>query len=142
MDTTRFFSRFCTRVSRLVDSKPRFFVRQQPTLGKRMMLFSMMVAGILLLIASALFNRDAAVLPTFSNDRISVPRSQPYEESDQTRLQAGWHRIEKFCRLMDSLKRDPQGKYRYDSIMRVRPGLLDSAEKIWSHYKQLNHEIQ
>lgn len=142
MDITQFFCRFFRRVSHGIDSKARLLVRDQSTWEKRMIVASMMVVGILLLIASAVLNRDAAMLRTFSNERVSVPRSQPYQESEQTRLQAGWHRIEQFCRLMDSLKRDPQGKSRYDSIMHVRPGLLDSAEKIWSHYKQSKHEIQ
>jgi len=45
-------------------------------------------------------------------------------------------RIEQFCHLMDSLKRDPRGRRRYDSIMMLRPGLLDSATTLLSHYKQ------
>jgi hypothetical protein len=40
-----------------------------------------------------------------------------------------------FRRHIDSLGRSPTGKKTYDSIVRVRPGLLDSLQQVEHYYK-------
>jgi len=46
-------------------------------------------------------------------------------------------RIHHFRLYMDSLARSPTGKSRYDSIIRHRPGLMDSIGWIEKYYEQL-----
>ena len=38
--------------------------------------------------------------------------------------------VRDFVHYWDSLRADPVGRVRYDSLMRVRPGLLDSARAV------------
>lgn len=44
-------------------------------------------------------------------------------------------RIAAFQRHLDSLLRSPSGKQQYDSIARLRPGLLDSLRMVRDYYK-------
>lgn len=48
---------------------------------------------------------------------------------------------EGFLKWMDSLKNDATGKILYDSICRVRPGLLDSAREVERYYS-LKHLLK
>jgi hypothetical protein len=43
-------------------------------------------------------------------------------------------RIEKFRRYLDSLSTTPAGRHERDSLMRVRPGLMDSLKRIEAVY--------
>jgi hypothetical protein len=45
-----------------------------------------------------------------------------------------FEKIVRFRRYMDSLGRSPTGKKRYDSILRFRPGLLDSITIVEQYY--------
>src|SRR5258708_39997011 len=47
----------------------------------------------------------------------------------------GWLAIRRFKDWMDSLKNDSAGRFRYDSIVHARPGLMDSVKKALEYYR-------
>ncbi|MDX9880548.1 MAG: hypothetical protein RBS73_00690 [Prolixibacteraceae bacterium] len=49
--------------------------------------------------------------------------------------EAGYSRIRQFRIYMDSLARSPTGKATYDSIIKHRPGLMDSVRFIENQYQ-------
>lgn len=54
--------------------------------------------------------------------------------------EAEYSRIKKFRVYMDSLTRSASGKILYDSIIRHRPGLMDSVRFIEDYYQQLKQK--
>lgn len=65
---------------------------------------------------------------TVTDDRYKVLPGIAYVE---------YQRIHRFRIYMDSLARSATGKNRYDSIIRHRPGLMDSIGFIENYYEQL-----
>lgn len=62
--------------------------------------------------------------------RIKVPSVQAQPSMPSEAFVRELKRVKSFTRLMDSLYRSPNGRKTYDSIMRARPGLLDSARTL------------
>lgn len=58
-------------------------------------------------------------------------KTSPADSIDTARME----RISTFSRYMDSLTQTPQGKALHDSIVRARPGLLDSVRMIEKIYR-------
>lgn len=75
---------------------------------------------------------------------IKIPRHAT--ETDQApivapQVPAGeYERIKRFRIYMDSLARSPTGKATYDSIIKHRPGLMDSVRFIENQYQPLKNE--
>lgn len=72
---------------------------------------------------------------TFSKihvDPIKAPDyvEQPSELIDRSEIEVQKHQIEAFRNYMDSLAASPETKAQYDSILKHRPGLMDSVERI------------
>lgn len=72
---------------------------------------------------------------TFSKihvDPIKAPGyvEQPSELIDRSEIEVQKHQIETFRNYMDSLAASPETKAQYDSILKHRPGLMDSVERI------------
>lgn len=65
-------------------------------------------------------------------DSIKAPSyvEQPSELIDRTEIELQKHQIEAFRRYMDSLAAHPETKAQYDSILKHRPELMDSVERI------------
>lgn len=61
---------------------------------------------------------------------IKLPSTMTQPKAIDKAYQREIKRVERFTQYMDSLKRSPMGKKTYDSIMKARPGLLDSARTI------------
>lgn len=59
---------------------------------------------------------------------IQVPSKAPQPQVIDRAYQAEVKRVKRFTKYMDSLQGSPTGKKTYDSIMKARPGLLDSAK--------------
>jgi hypothetical protein len=61
----------------------------------------------------------------------SIVVSPRYREKSPPVSQAhvGWVTVRAWERMMDSLRLDAHGRRLYDSILAVRPGILDSAKK-------------
>ncbi|WP_461791345.1 hypothetical protein [Pedobacter sp.] len=59
---------------------------------------------------------------------IEVPSKAPQPQIIDKAFQAEIKRVKRFTKFMDSLQGSPSGKKTYDSIMKARPGLLDSAK--------------
>ncbi|TRW22016.1 hypothetical protein FMM05_18850 [Flavobacterium zepuense] len=53
---------------------------------------------------------------------------------------AGHARIVGFRKYMDSLQADPSGKRIYDSIIKKRPGLMDSLVQVENYYQQFKNK--
>ena len=51
-----------------------------------------------------------------------------------------YRRIQKFRLYMDSLARSPTGKKLYDSIIAIRPGLMDSVRYIEKEYQNFKNQ--
>lgn len=69
-------------------------------------------------------------------ERLSKEASKPKEEhlvipSDDNILK----RLSRGRSYLDSLRQDPALKYKYDSLMRARPGLLDSLRQAEDYFK-------
>lgn len=47
-----------------------------------------------------------------------------------------YHNIQQFKKCMDSLQTTKEGKIKHDSIMKTRPGLMDSVDFIEQGYRQ------
>jgi hypothetical protein len=54
--------------------------------------------------------------------------------------EAGYSRIKQFRIYMDSLALSPTGRATYDSIIKHRPGLMDSVRFIETYYQPLKNE--
>jgi len=66
-------------------------------------------------------------------------------ETDNTSVQETameYVRVKQFRLYMDSLARSPSGRIIYDSIIRSRPGLMDSVRFIEIYYKQSKNEVK
>lgn len=65
-------------------------------------------------------------------DPIKAPGyvEQPSELIDRSEIEVQKHQIEAFRNYMDSLAASPETKAQYDSILKHRPGLMDSVERI------------
>lgn len=54
--------------------------------------------------------------------------------------EAEYERIVKFHKYMDSLAARPETRSAYDSLTRLRPGLLDSIKQVEQYYQQLKEK--
>lgn len=83
-------------------------------------------------IAINAFSKPAALRPI---DKVSIPKHVILDEGEkagpvQQVNPVSGHNIRRFNYYMDSLQKTVEGKRIYDSILRVRPGLLDSIRKV------------
>lgn len=120
-----------------------FMQRQMECLsgrGKLIALFLFcLVAGSLsiYLIVSSLSGKSSA---SVSVSRIKAPLHTGKTGDENTRsaiviTKQEYQRIERFRHYMDSLARSPSGKPLYDSILKQRPGLMDSVAFIENLYQ-------
>lgn len=72
--------------------------------------------------ASSLFTVFTMEQPVIAKEGSTITNAKPKEPEIKD--------IIEFHRYMDSLARDPTGKKLYDSIIEIRPGLMDSIRKI------------
>ncbi|WP_343748155.1 hypothetical protein [Fluviicola sp.] len=61
----------------------------------------------------------------FGNIKTPIKVAQPKAVDDVYKSEI--KKVKRFTKVMDSLYRSPAGRKTYDSIMKARPGLLDSA---------------
>lgn len=69
-------------------------------------------------------------------DRLSVPKYYN-NESDERSLQITkqeFEEVQLFKKYMDSLSQSNSGRHEYDSIIKVRPGLMDSVKELEKIY--------
>jgi hypothetical protein len=80
------------------------------------------------------FRPNAAVVTFFTHPpaaaKLPSQVSSKPEEMTQSREPPEMDRIKRFARYLDSLQASPSGKARYDSLVRLRPGLIDSLKLI------------
>lgn len=75
-------------------------------------------------------------------EKVSIPShiiqkdTSGRDEKEPVLSEKSYQRLKAFQSYMDSLQRDQAGRQIYDSILRVRPGLLDSITQIESIYQQ------
>jgi hypothetical protein len=72
-------------------------------------------------------------------DPISIPKHFDKAGDENTNVMPAvsendFRKIQEFNRYMDSLKKSPSGKKVYDSIIVMRPGLLDSVKMLENIY--------
>jgi hypothetical protein len=64
-------------------------------------------------------------------ERVRVPTTvNPPASADSLPVQAMRQRVAKISRYVDSLQHSPAGKARYDSLLWIRPHLLDSLHQL------------
>ncbi|MCT1523834.1 hypothetical protein [Sphingobacterium hotanense] len=80
----------------------------------------------------------------FSITPIKKPRHAPETGDDRNSSpqvsEAEYKRIRRFRLYMDSLARSPAGKSKHDSMVKHRPGLMDSVRFIEKYYEQLKNK--
>lgn len=75
-------------------------------------------------------------------EKVSIPShviqkdTSGRDEQEPVLSEKSYQRLKAFRNYMDSLQHDQAGRQIYDSILRVRPGLLDSVTQIESIYQQ------
>ena len=94
----------------------------------------------LFFVYDALFN-DKKKSPSYSVEPIHVPKY--YDRSGEEFRSKGYSidedlitQILHFERYMDSLRGSPSGKILYDSIVSIRPGLMDSVALLKMMYQE------
>lgn len=90
------------------------------------------------LIASSMMGKSST--GTISVSRIKAPLYTGKAGDENTRsatviTKQEYQRIERFRHYMDSLARSPSGKLLHDSILKQRPGLMDSVAFIENVYQ-------
>lgn len=81
-------------------------------------------------------------VPDTTVKQISIPSHVIQRDTLNTDMQEAviskmeFQRFKAFRLYMDSLQRDPNGQLVYDSIIKARPGLLDSVSMLESIYQQ------
>jgi hypothetical protein len=86
---------------------------------------------------SGLLRGPHGVLPA-SPKMLTPPRRQE-KPPPVARAHEGWLAMRAFEHYMDSLRGDSSGRRRYDSILFVRPGILDSARKAEEFFYSHDH---
>lgn len=92
-----------------------------------------MCASAYLVISS--LRRTAVPKLSFSHASLQPGRREEHRQAVAIVTPRDLDRLNRFTRYMDSLARSPSGKAAYDSIMRARPGLLDSARNTIQLYQ-------
>lgn len=77
-------------------------------------------------------NSDQKAIPVNSISRPDSPKPVVKKEGDE---KYEMERVKHLLFVMDSLRNDPHGRYQYDSIIKHRPGLLDTLRKLEDYYK-------
>lgn len=79
----------------------------------------------------------------FSIDPIRIPVSigKANEATASAISTEEFERIHRFREYMDSLARSPSSRARYDSLVRARPGLMDSIVAVEDLYSRRRKEI-
>jgi len=102
-------------------------------------LFCLSYGGLCVYQIAIAFQQPPAVMQL---DRISTPSHIIQNDARKSPLQSAfitdsiYLRIKIFREYMDSLKYDHEGRIVYDSIVKARPGLMDSVNDVELIYKQ------
>ncbi|HUC79482.1 MAG TPA: hypothetical protein VMR70_01145 [Flavisolibacter sp.] len=102
-----------------------------------LLLFCLCFGGLSVYVLSDVFRKRFDVVNTIKPDQLAVPkhymRADPMPLPVITRKELAI--MSQFRKYMDSLMLTPEGKQTYDSVLKVRPHLLDSIRLIESYYQ-------
>jgi hypothetical protein len=70
--------------------------------------------------------------PVWAISKPVAPKEDSYTEDS---FKSNQEYVMQLSTMMDSLQRDPYGRYKYDSIRRFRPGLLDALKILELYYQ-------
>lgn len=135
----------CIRFQKKSAALMQHYTEQLPRNGKLIMFFLFCIIGgslSLYLIASSMMHGSASSF-TITHFKATPFAGKSGDENTKASVivtKAEYEKIQRFRLYMDSLARSPSGKKNYDSILKYRPGLMDSVLFIENIYQSQNKE--
>ncbi|ALM50167.1 hypothetical protein AMR72_15455 [Flavobacterium psychrophilum] len=117
-------------VKQMVNLSSKLSISQQKILFIVICIFCCGYSSFLILQGFSVIN-DTKAIPINS---IARPDSRKPIIKKEDHKSGEIARIRYLLSIMDSLKDNPSGKPQYDSIVRYRPGLLDTLKKLEEYY--------
>ncbi len=133
----------CIRFQKKWAELMQHYTEQLPRNGKLIMFFLFCIIGgslSLYLIASSIMRQSASSF-TITHFKATPFVAKSGDENTKASVivtKAEYEKIQRFRLYMDSLPRSPSGKKVYDSILKHRPGLMDSVLFIENIYQSQN----
>ncbi len=100
-------------------------------------MFCLMFGGFSMYAVSGVFRDSKSSVGIIKTDQVSVPKYYDHADSEIKKLlfsDTDIMRINRFKRYMDSLSHSAKGRHEYDSILKVRPYLIDSLDFVLDIY--------
>lgn len=102
--------------------------------------YSILMLGISTYVSVAALEEKSKVIDSTVPPRPRAIKANPVLPMSSGKPDQTYLRIQRFKKMLDSMSRTKEGGQMRDSILKSRPGLLDSIMKIEKMYQQLNKQ--